>query len=1123
MSFNYIAYAHKPTTTSCSASGNFTSANDINLIMCKNQFIQVNKLGEEGVVSVVEFEVPGRVDTMTLFRPTGEKQDLLFVTIDDTFFTLGYIDGRIETLASGSIDDPVGRRTESGSITIIDPLCRTVALSLYEGLLKIIPFENNKHQFKEAFNVRIEELNIIDIMFFESLGSKQKSCRLPTFALLYQDNQGSRHIKSYEIRIHEKEIEETSFKQQNIDHGSNILIPVPVPIGGMICVGESQVSYFDENYHRSVSPSSNTRLAIRSYGKLDNTRWFLGDQSGQLYLLSLQVSDQSQVIGLTLKELGITSISSSISYLDNGHVFIGSHYGDSQVIRIVDEVKEETNAYFEVFQTYPNIGPIVDFTFVDTEKQGQGQIVTCSGGFKDGTLRIIKNGIGIEELTTISDLTGLSRIWSLKSENTLNQKYLVISFTQQTMVFAVESEELGPITIPGFDSESMTVACNTVTGNNFLQVTDKAARLVNYQTLELVDEWKCPRGTTISLAASNPTQLVVSLGEGRLVYIEITENGFNQVNQTKLEYEVSCIDITPEEGKISSPSCAVGMWTEISVRILKLPSFELLACQELGGEILPRSILMATFEGISYLLCGLGDGHLFSFKMADRGMGILTDRKRINIGSKPVMLRPFLSKDNQLNVFATSEKPTIIYSRNQKLVYSNVNLGEVTDMCPFNHESFPDHLAIANENSILIGQIDEIQKLHIKTVQLHAQPMKICHQPSSKSYGLLITQFEEPESSAVFYLDEHTFQKKSEFRLDNNELGQSIISCTFADDDNEYFVVGTTINEADEEEPSKGRIIVLQAQDDKLVVRAEKDVKGAVMCLHSFNGKLLAGVTGRLILFKWSDQADDDSKDLVQECSCSGGIYILDIDSHGDFILVGDMMKSVQLFRYEKPEDQNVSGSISLICKDYHYSWLSTAAMFNEREFVATDNRGNIFTLQKNEEASEEERKQLPRVGKFYLADHINKFQHGFIGMRMSSELSLPGLNNPLPSSAEPLSQANPPIKTILFGTISGGIGVLAQLPQDTYLFIHKLQQAMANVVIGLANISRDTYRAFRSERTREPSTNFIDGDFIESFLEFDQETQQKVVDELRDKFDEKYINLEELLKNVEDLSHLIH
>lgn len=44
-----------------------------------------------------------------------------------------------------------------------------------------------------------------------------------------------------------------------------------------------------------------------------------------------------------------------------------------------------------------NLGPIVDFCVVDLERQGQGQVVTCSGAYKDGSLRIVRNGIGINE------------------------------------------------------------------------------------------------------------------------------------------------------------------------------------------------------------------------------------------------------------------------------------------------------------------------------------------------------------------------------------------------------------------------------------------------------------------------------------------------------------------------------------------------------------------------------------------------------------------------------------------------------------------------------------------------------------------------------------------------------
>lgn len=51
----------------------------------------------------------------------------------------------------------------------------------------------------------------------------------------------------------------------------------------------------------------------------------------------------------------------------------------------------------EVLERYVNLGPIVDFCVVDLERQGQGQVVTCSGAYKDGSLRIVRNGIGINE------------------------------------------------------------------------------------------------------------------------------------------------------------------------------------------------------------------------------------------------------------------------------------------------------------------------------------------------------------------------------------------------------------------------------------------------------------------------------------------------------------------------------------------------------------------------------------------------------------------------------------------------------------------------------------------------------------------------------------------------------
>jgi len=86
-----------------------------------------------------------------------------------------------------------------------------------------------------------------------------------------------------------------------------------------------------------------------------------------------------------------TSCASSIAYLDNGVVFVGSLFGDSQLIRLLPE-KDEKGSHVEVLNAYANLGPILDFVAVDLERQGQGQgqVVTCSGAYRDGTLRVVR-------------------------------------------------------------------------------------------------------------------------------------------------------------------------------------------------------------------------------------------------------------------------------------------------------------------------------------------------------------------------------------------------------------------------------------------------------------------------------------------------------------------------------------------------------------------------------------------------------------------------------------------------------------------------------------------------------------------------------------------------------------
>ncbi len=121
-------------------------------------------------------------------------------------------------------------------------------------------------------------------------------------------------------------------------------------------------------------------------------------------------------------------------------------------------------------------------------------------------------------------------------------------------------------------------------------------------------------------------------------------------------------------------------------------------------------------------------------------------------------------------------------------MFSNVNLKEVTHMCSFNSEGFPDSLAISTETALTIGTIDDIQvasislslicspvlstadvldflqKLHIRTVPLNEQPRRIAHQESTRTLCVttlkmrITSEGDEAEDHFVRLLDDQTFE-----------------------------------------------------------------------------------------------------------------------------------------------------------------------------------------------------------------------------------------------------------------------------------------------------------------------------------------------------------------------------
>jgi len=99
----------------------------------------------------------------------------------------------------------------------------------------------------------------------------------------------------------------------------------------------------------------------------------------------------------------------------------------------------------------------------------------------------------------------------------------------------------------------------------------------------------------------------------------------------------------------------------------------------------------------------------------------------------------------------------------------------------------------------------------------------------------------------------------------------------------------------------QGRILVFIVEDGKLQLVTEKEAEGPVYNLNAFNGKLLAGIDQNIQLYKWTLREDgaDGARELQYESSYHGCILALYVQSRGDFIVVGDLMKSISLLIYK--------------------------------------------------------------------------------------------------------------------------------------------------------------------------------------------------------------------------------
>jgi DNA damage-binding protein 1 len=279
--------------------------------------------------------------------------------------------------------------------------------------------------------------------------------------------------------------------------------------------------------------------------------------------------------------------------------------------------------------------------------------------------------------------------------------------------------------------------------------------------------------------------------------------------------------------------------------------------------------------------------------------------------------------------------------------------------------------------------------------------------------------------------------------------------------------------------------------------------------------------------------------ELAVECFNSGHILALYLRTQGDFILVGDLLRSVTLLQFKPSE-----GVLEECARDFNSNSMRAIEIFgpsDDDSFLGADDCGNLFTVRRAADAtSEEDQGKMDPHGEYHLGDYVNVFRHGSLNHQPVDSTESAGAASALaPSSSTSMSASkyggtsggdgaaggigsgavkegfiahSIGVKTsILFGTVSGSIGTILTLTEESYRFYSTLERALKTVVtsVGVGGLSHDDFRSFYNERRTHPQRNFVDGDMVEKVLDLPRKTLEDVVRQFNE-----YLNASTLPKS---------
>ncbi|KAI9465477.1 CPSF A subunit region-domain-containing protein [Lactarius psammicola] len=1175
----------------------------IHLVVAKSNRLDIYSVQPSGLSYECGTEIWGRIVVVKAIPTTGGKSNLLLLTDHpdprlifiaySTFSSGGSFLKAVKTL---NLYHHNARPSEFLHTVLVDPTGSVAVVNCHAGKFKIVELDNGF--YKNDFDVMVSELNILSLTFLSTSSDDY------SIAILHQDHNQNLQLLAHSLVLSEYELSpESSLLLPQTALSTSAAAPtdappclVPVPPqrsntteqlpGGILVLSGRKIQFFElsseewQEKHREKQRRRADQLApaktkekqkdreikkrrpksVVEWPWCEVTAWcpandegtkiLVGDSYGRLALLSLESTVER---GLIVIPLGEVSPPTALAHLDSQVLFIGSHFGDSQLIRIhtspVSNITAPTlpipasisvvepsafsysnkgkrrasmsdregsgrvlasnGTYIEVLDTWQNVGPILDAVLADTDRSGQSRIFTASGSMNAGSLRIIQSGADFQSTAVIENIGNFSKIWPLRPRfHDSYDTHILATNAQETVLFSLDQPDK-PSVVPSetmhFDVSPTLAALNisrrlknnagrtSYEDSSFIvQVTEDKVLLLEYDSVlqahsvlaswspeEQGGEWA---GRKIVAAALNPSQFVLGMSRKRLVVLNLSEDNKFQIFRYKdLREEISVLSCTPlDTTKTFSVYIAVAYWSIHAVELLSVASADgylYPVCDSVSLPALPRSLLLHDFGYAPQILIGLRDGTLVAYTF---GKNALEDKRIFSLGTEPVGLTQFEMGEKRV-VFASGSRAALLYAEKGILQHSSVLIKNVSASARINSLNWPSSLLLMTPAGCVIGTVRDYNKMHIRTVPLGLDnPRRLQHDVSLHAFAVACVRTEPGRvgedgnsSSSLKLLDDKTFDVLCQFTCQNSEEITAIHMIPFSEG-NSAICVGTVFFKPNEPEPSQGRLLLITAEPDatagrQLKKNSEMNINGCVYALARVNGLLAASIGPSVSVYKV------DAAGFQEVAHWKHNYLVTSLGARGSRLFVGDAICSVSVIDLIETEGGEVR--LESIAKDFSPLWPMSIESLDQDTIIGANSDSNLFTysVQRGET-----RTTLDRDGFYNLGDVVNKFIPG----SMTSSDSASGGNN-----------TTALVPKLLFFTSSGRIGVIVDAGPELSLHLTALERNLSKVVTEIANASHAKHRApvgaLGKSDADAAAYGFLDGDFLEKFLDFEHPSSE--------------------------------